>query len=658
MKKYYLILICTFLFSITAQSQITLDASNFPQIGETIINVNATTSASLTVGNPGANQIYDFSMVEPIDSTTTTLVDPTTTPGSADFPNATYALGDTDSYFYLEETTDAIYQIGLYADFIGMGNPMAIHLNPTSKIFEIPTTYNTAYTDDWGFNVTIEDPSGTAGVDSVRTSSTTSREVIFDGYGSISTPDGTYECLREKIYDTNTTTLEGLTLFGWIEIQNETTMDTSYSWYAQEASGPLVSVGIFNGAITNVSYIALAPEPMIPEANFSAENMNNGVVQFTDLSNHSPTSWAWDFGDGNTSTEQHPEHTYTSGGTYTVCLTATNDLGSNTSCQTVIVDDVPLANFTFVVNGLTVDFTDASTNNPTSWLWDFGDGNTSTQQNPTHVYTNSDGYNVCLTATNAAGSNTICLFIFALIPPEAMFSYDLQTMGSIDFTDESTNDPDNWLWDFGDGNTSTNQNPQHAYSTPGVYTVCLTASNLAGPHTTCQDIEIVFAPIASFDVEDNGGGQLDFTDSSINSPTTWSWDFGDGNTSADQNPQHTFIMNDTYSVCLTISNSVGSDMTCTMIDVIAVGTDDLVKDIDILLSPNPVKDILRIELSSNVNKLLDMQIINNLGQVLLKDNMASNGTFEIDVNGLSSGIYFLVLLDENGRVWARESIVK
>ncbi|MFT6021108.1 MAG: hypothetical protein ACI9CQ_003914, partial [Saprospiraceae bacterium] len=89
MKKYYLILICTFLFSITAQSQITLDASNFPQIGETIINVNATTSASLTVGNPGANQIYDFSMVEPIDSTTTTLVDPTTTPGSADFPNAT-----------------------------------------------------------------------------------------------------------------------------------------------------------------------------------------------------------------------------------------------------------------------------------------------------------------------------------------------------------------------------------------------------------------------------------------------------------------------------------------------------------------------------------------------------------------------------------------
>jgi hypothetical protein len=103
---------------------------------------------------------------------------------------------------------------------------------------------------------------------------------------------------------------------------------------------------------------------------------------------------------------------------------------------------------------------------------------------------------------------------------------------------------------------------------------------------------------------------------------------------------------------------VGSDMTCTMIDVIAVGTDDLVKDIDILLSPNPVKDILRIELSSNVNKLLDMQIINNLGQVLLKDNMASNGTFEIDVNGLSSGIYFLVLLDENGRVWARESIVK
>jgi len=425
MKKYYLLLFCSFLFSITAQSQISLDASNFPQVGETIITVNATVPASLSVGSPGANQVYDFSMVEPIDSSTTNLVDPTTTPGGADFPNATHALGDPDSYFYLEETTDAIHQIGLYADFIGMGTFMAVHLNPTSKIFEVPTTYNTAYTDDWGFSVTIEDPTGN--VDSIRISSLANREVTFDGYGTVSTPDGTYESLREKIYETTTTITEALTFFGWVEIQSETIVDTSYAWYAQEGSGPLVSVGIFNGAISNISYLALPPIPMSPEANFSAENMNNGVVLFTDLSNHLPITWLWDFGDGNTSTEQHPEHTYATLGTYTVCLTVTNDLGSDTDCQTVTVDDVPLANYTFDVNDLTVDFTDASSNNPTSWFWDFGDGNTSTAQNPTHVYANSDGYNVCLTATNAAGSNTNCLFIFVLIPPEASFSHQHQS---------------------------------------------------------------------------------------------------------------------------------------------------------------------------------------------------------------------------------------
>ncbi len=141
---------------------------------------------------------------------------------------------------------------------------------------------------------------------------------------------------------------------------------------------------------------------------------------------------------------------------------------------------------------LTVNFTDQSTNNPTSWSWDFGDGGTSTAQNPSHTYNNAGTYTVKLTATNDCGSDTQTKVDYITVTsgtcnaPVADFTGS-PTSGdaplTVSFTDQSTNNPTSWSWDFGDGGTSTAQNPSHTYNNAGTYTVKLTATNDCGSNT-------------------------------------------------------------------------------------------------------------------------------------------------------------------------------
>ena len=159
--------------------------------------------------------------------------------------------------------------------------------------------------------------------------------------------------------------------------------------------------------------------PTPPVAAFSGTPVSGETpltVYFTDQSTNTPTSWYWTFGDGGTATVQNPNHTYTAAGTYSVSLTVSNADGSDALTRTNYIavtnppePTPPVAAFTAnVVSGdapLAVQFTDQSTNVPTSWSWTFGDGGTSTAQNPSHVYANAGLYTVSLTATNAYGSD-------------------------------------------------------------------------------------------------------------------------------------------------------------------------------------------------------------------------------------------------------------
>ncbi|WP_394339175.1 PKD domain-containing protein [Methanosarcina sp. UBA411] len=140
---------------------------------------------------------------------------------------------------------------------------------------------------------------------------------------------------------------------------------------------------------------------------------------------------------------------------------------------------------------LTVKFTDKSTGSPTSWKWSFGDGTSSTQQNPTHKYSKVGSYTVKLTAANGKDSNTVTKtnYIKAVTKPVASFSAK-PTSGKaplmVAFADKSTGIPTSWKWSFGDGASSSEQSPKHQYLQEGNYKVTLTVTNVAGSNTVTK----------------------------------------------------------------------------------------------------------------------------------------------------------------------------
>jgi PKD repeat protein len=238
---------------------------------------------------------------------------------------------------------------------------------------------------------------------------------------------------------------------------------------------------------------------------------------------------------------------------------------------TVSGSAAPVADFTWAPACQTcqssMQFTDTSTNSPTSWLWNFGDGATSTLQNPQHSFAASGHYAVALTATNSAGSGgttkIVNISITTVGLPVVSFTVApaCQTCHSaMQFTDKSTNAPTSWSWNFGDGGTSTLQNPVHSFAHSGTYTVTLTAGNTAGSSSATQSLVISLPPVASFTISpacQTCKSAMNLTDTSTNSPTSWSWNFGDGKTSTLQNPQHAFA-NGTWTITLRASNGAGS----------------------------------------------------------------------------------------------------
>ncbi len=261
-----------------------------------------------------------------------------------------------------------------------------------------------------------------------------------------------------------------------------------------------------------VDYVIVS-DRIAPDAEFdvsTTEPLVFNPVFFTDLSvpgTAAITTWEWNFGDGATSREQNPSHAYHLGGTYTVSLKVVSgdgfDIETKTDLITVIVTP-PTANFTADDTnppiGTPVQFTDISDDGSspiTSWDWSFGDGGISTEENPVHVFTEAGTYTIRLTATSLHGSDTEIKnnFIVArLVAPEADFTSNTQRPlvgDAIQFTDLSDpgTSPDiaEYLWDFGDGTTSSDANPTHVYATTGTFDVSLTVVARDGSDAIFRD---------------------------------------------------------------------------------------------------------------------------------------------------------------------------
>src|SRR6185503_5771071 len=229
-----------------------------------------------------------------------------------------------------------------------------------------------------------------------------------------------------------------------------------------------------------------------------------------------------------------------------------------------------------------VDFIDQSTSGSspiTSWFWSFGDGTTSTSQNPSHLYSSAGRYSVSLAVTTAAGTNTstqtdfIIVSDTSILPPTATFHGSPRSGPApltVQFTDESTSGSSpisSRTWSFGDGATSTAQSPSHVYTSPGSYTVTLIVRSSTGADTLAQAgyIDVFVQPTAAFSGSPTSGNTplfVQFTDQSTagSAPiASWQWTFGDGATSTARNPSHTYTSAGSYTVSLVVTTSAGQD---------------------------------------------------------------------------------------------------
>lgn len=244
------------------------------------------------------------------------------------------------------------------------------------------------------------------------------------------------------------------------------------------------------------------------KAGFSFEIKSNLTVHFTDTSwfpDDAYEIWTWDFGDGSSSSEQHPVHTYLNAGEYLVCLSILDSIGwcKESFCDTIVIDSTQLfctADFTFTVDGKNAHFTNLSTSNTTLiYEWGFGDGTGSNVKDPDHTYIEDSLYLVCLSVTDSTGmcTDAVCKYVeiagdTSSVSCEAAFDFTVDSTGTgIKFNHNCLG---SYLfnWDFGDGNFSSFPHPFHQYQKDSLYAVCLAINDTLNfcRDTLCKIVEV------------------------------------------------------------------------------------------------------------------------------------------------------------------------
>jgi PKD repeat protein len=357
----------------------------------------------------------------------------------------------------------------------------------------------------------------------------------------------------------------------------------------------------------------------------------------------------WNYGDGSPlDTNYNPTHTYAANGDYTVCSYVQTSCGIDTVCTSVTVCAyTPTAGFSSNSTGMDVTFTNTSTN-AQSWLWDFGDGDTSTLQNPSHTFGSPGWYTITLIATNPCSANdTLTDSVLVCVDPMAgVFTTSNLNSPTVSFIDGSSN-ATNWNWDFGDGDTSTTQNPAHNYLTNGNYTVCLIAGNLCGADTVCSSITVCPSdPTANF-THTSAVFSAIFTNSSTLAISSL-WNFGDGNSSTTSNPNHTYALAGTYWVCLTSYDECGdSAVFCDSVSIAGnVGINEIPDTYYMNASPNPTNGFANIGLNSPENIYGKLYITDMTGKVVstIYTGMFASGASQYGIHTTvwKEGIYLLV----------------
>lgn len=290
------------------------------------------------------------------------------------------------------------------------------------------------------------------------------------------------------------------------------------------------------------------------------------TVNFTNYSSGG-SNITWSFGDGNIANVPDPTHTFTAAGTYTVYQYVNNGCSYDTTSIQVTVYPAAGLSFTAAPTTVCVDqpitFTNTSTNS-SGYEWSFGDSATSTLTSPVHAYDLAGTYTVILSGTSTTwdcpASVTSTVTVLSL--PAVQFAPDV-TFGCVPLTIAFQNNTSNasfYEWRFGDGNTSAGASPSHTFTSPGIYQVKLVARNSNCSDSMTVQVEVYPEPSAAFTLSSpyscTAPATVTLTNNSTGA-TGYTWDLGNGQTSALNDPTVTFNDYGIYNIILEAVNAFG-----------------------------------------------------------------------------------------------------
>ncbi|MCZ2298003.1 MAG: PKD domain-containing protein [Chitinophagales bacterium] len=405
-------------------------------------------------------------------------------------------------------------------------------------------------------------------------------------YGSPSvhfSADKTNGCYPLHVNFTDLTNTNGDSITSWLWDFNDgnisSSQNPSHTFSQQGGFNIKLSVTTINGcmSVTEKSKFITTDSSLLGGFNYTILSTNCSAptsVQFNNTSTGSGVlNYQWSFGDGATSNDKNPLHNYTSAGSYTVTLVVSNNMGcTDTIVKNNIVNiGTVQANFTIpdsICVGVKLDLFNTSTPATISCNWSFGNGITSTQTNPSITYNTVGIYTIKLVNNFGACFDSLENTIKVIAKPTANFSA-LNTLSCIvpldvQFTNNSMGG-DTYQWNFGNGNTSTLQNPTHSFTSFGIYNVSLLVTATNG----CSDkiqidslIKLIPVKITNIGFTPTEGcvpltvnmqPTLNTSDSSIQ----YEWNFGDSTFSTEKNPTHIYTKAGVYTVQLKIINANG-----------------------------------------------------------------------------------------------------
>jgi PKD repeat protein len=443
--------------------------------------------------------------------------------------------------------------------------------------------------------------------------------------------NGIYDGLGGNIYYTNNPGSVGRHCFS-----TYVPAEASYMY------GKIDEVAFWNRALSPEEVTELYLYGITPKPSASFSHVTQGkTVTFTDRSLN-PATWHWDFGDGSTSSLQNPVNTYSNFQSYPVSLTVQNSCGTSIATDTVTITcHPPVADFSFSVLGFDAHFLDLS-QLADGWLWDFGDGGTSTAQNPTHTYTHGGFFPVLLTVTDSCGTATHGDTVeISCRLPVAGFYYNFENDG-VNFYDTTLSNTEYaWRWSFGDSNFSDVQNPFHNYHVQGTYHVCMVVTDSCSVDSVCNEVYYYLPLHVGFTSGQSAtnGLEVAFKDQTAGA-TTWLWHFGDGDTSPQKDPVHTYTDYGKYWVCLEAGNGTSQAASC---DSLILQKKSVNPGTSTVIYPNPAlteKVTISFAYSATEVKITLADIIGNSIITWQVSAIIEGQPMDLILPDLPSGLYY------------------